>query len=110
RSGRSASTHGWVSQAKTSRTEIKAKNDGGRSHAREAWGWVRWGLPTTGVYCPTVTLVGHQVGQQKCPPLLVLSDLSDLSDLFQKTEHAALPQQKGRYINSARAASGQTAV
>jgi hypothetical protein len=48
-----------------------------------------WGLPTTGVYCPTVTLVGHQVGQQKCPPLLVLSDLSDLSDLFKKTEHAA---------------------
>ena len=42
------------------------------------------GLPTTGVYCPTVTLVGHQVGQQKCPPLLVLSDLSDLSDLFKK--------------------------
>src|SRR5262249_59397213 len=40
RSGRSASTHGWVSQAKTSRTGIKAKNDGGRSHAREAWGWV----------------------------------------------------------------------
>src|SRR5262249_38629078 len=80
RSGRSASTHGWVSQAKTSRTGIKAKNDGGRSHAREAWGWVL-GLPTTGVYCPTVTLVGHQVGQQKCPPLLVLSDLSDLSDL-----------------------------
>src|SRR5215472_1682783 len=32
RSGRSASTHGWVSQA--------TKNDGGRSHAREAWGWV----------------------------------------------------------------------
>src|SRR6516165_9795405 len=52
----------------------------------------RWGLPTTGVYCPTVTLVGHQVGQQKCPPLLVLSDLSDLSDLLKKTEHAALPQ------------------
>src|SRR5262249_15043212 len=49
------------------------------------------GLPTTGVYCPTVTLVGHQVGQQKCPPLLVLSDLSDLSDLLKK-EHAALPQ------------------
>src|SRR5262245_2227705 len=84
RSGRSASTHGWVSQAKTSRTGIKAKNDGGRSHAREAWGWVL-GLPTTRVYCPTVTLVGHQVGQQKCPPLLVLSDLSDLSDLFKKT-------------------------
>src|SRR5262249_31924993 len=82
RSGRNASTHGWVS--KTSRRGIKAKNDGGRSHAREAWGGC-WGLPTTGVYCPTVTLVGHQVGQQKCPPLLVLSDLSDLSDLFKKT-------------------------
>src|SRR5262245_38055250 len=40
RSGRSASTHGWYPEAKTSRTGIKAKNDGGRSHAREAWGWV----------------------------------------------------------------------